>query len=134
MANMIINILVLLLSFTRVFANNSTIHRWAHAKESGLNKTVVNESKILHHDHKDCGLVPIFEKAYKRSIELPPNDSKSKKEGDSRILHGLNAKPGEWPWIVQIKVCKPNSDCEVCTGSLIGSRWLITAGHCVDER
>lgn len=133
---MIINILILLLgSFngvTRVIANNSYNHL-ARANETDLNKTVENESKILHH-HENCGLVPIFEKAYKRSIELPLNDSKSKKDGDFRILHGLNAKPGEWPWIVQIKVCKPNSDCEVCTGTLINSRWIITAGHCVDAR
>lgn len=61
---------------------------------------------------------------------LGPNDS----NGNFRILYGLDAKSGEWPWIVKIDVCQPNGDCEMCTGSLLNDRWLVTAGHCKVEQ
>ena len=85
-----------------------------------------------------CGRVPLYEKRYKLSV----NESFSKNTGDSddhtvekgefRILHGMNAVYGEWPWIVLVKICEP-MNCAKCTGSLLNSRWVLTAGHCVME-
>lgn len=105
-----------------------------------------------------CGQVPVYHKIHRVSIEpdlrlkaLSNNraavtiaDNSSTKttnttelttsdDGNFRILYGLDAKFGEWPWIVKLDVCKPNADCEGCTGSLLNDRWLITAGHCVSE-
>lgn len=81
---------------------------------------------VLYEPNTKCGRVPIFEKQYQRSINetFDPNP-----DGDFRILHGLDAMVGEWPWIARIKEC-PKDGCRSCTGSVLNSRWMITAGHC----
>lgn len=76
-----------------------------------------------------CGTVPIFEKKYSKSVHLEDSSIKASTDG-FRILHGLSARYGEWPWIVRITICEHHKDCKLCTGSLINSRWIITAGHC----
>lgn len=43
----------------------------------------------------------------------------------------LNEFSGEWPWIVRIRKCNSvGEECVMCTGTLLNSRWVITAGHC----
>lgn len=80
----------------------------------------------------DCGIVPLYQKLYNRSM----NETKTETEvdsGDFRILNGLDAVSGEWPWIVKLAYCdEEGSDgaCQTCTGTLVSSRWIISAGHC----
>uniref|UniRef100_A0A6I8SH77 Peptidase S1 domain-containing protein n=1 Tax=Xenopus tropicalis TaxID=8364 RepID=A0A6I8SH77_XENTR len=43
----------------------------------------------------------------------------------SRIVGGVNSRPGMWPWQVYLR--GPNF---FCGGSLITSKWIISAAHC----
>nr|AAP57670.1 ovigerous-hair stripping substance [Chiromantes haematocheir] len=45
-----------------------------------------------------------------------------------RIIGGLLASVGEWPWAV---VVKDKNDVHYCGGVLISSRHILTAGHCI---
>lgn len=77
-----------------------------------------------------CGRVPIYEKLLRRSFNASQYRANSE-DGDFRILFGMDAVHGEWPWIARIEECPSTRDrCVTCTGTLLNSRWLITAGHC----
>ncbi|EDO46802.1 predicted protein, partial [Nematostella vectensis] len=43
-----------------------------------------------------------------------------------RIVGGVVSSEGLWPWQVALLL----NDRQVCAGSLIEARWIITAGHC----
>ncbi|XP_062872584.1 transmembrane protease serine 5 [Trichomycterus rosablanca] len=45
----------------------------------------------------------------------------------SRIVGGVEATPGKWPWQVSLYYSNRHS----CGGSIITSQWIITAAHCV---
>ncbi|XP_043942151.1 serine protease 27-like [Protopterus annectens] len=48
---------------------------------------------------------------------------------NSRIVGGINAQPGEWPWQVSFQ----KSGKHICGGSLISDSWVITAAHCLKD-
>ena len=43
------------------------------------------------------------------------------------IINGDVAKPGAWPWHVQVLV----NGFYICGGSLIRENWVLTAAHCL---
>ena len=52
-----------------------------------------------------------------------------------RIVGGEEAKLGEWPWQVFVKILKGNENSySFCGGSVVAQRWVLTAAHCVVSR
>lgn len=51
----------------------------------------------------------------------------------SRIVGGEHAKPGLWPWQVELLVLQEDKKtfAHRCGGTLIDSEWVVTAAHCV---
>ncbi|CAG0892630.1 unnamed protein product [Cyprideis torosa] len=50
-------------------------------------------------------------------------------ERDSRIVGGVDARPGSFPYLVSIKY-KPKNK-HICGGSLISENFVLTAAHCL---
>ncbi|XP_026527782.1 chymotrypsin-like protease CTRL-1 [Notechis scutatus] len=44
-----------------------------------------------------------------------------------RIINGMDASRGSWPWQVSLQT---NSRFHICGGSLINENWVVTAAHC----
>ena len=44
-----------------------------------------------------------------------------------KVVNGLNAQVGEYPWMVSLKLRGEH----FCGGTLISAEWIMTAAHCV---
>ncbi|KAK9758495.1 Trypsin [Popillia japonica] len=48
---------------------------------------------------------------------------------DPKIVGGADATEGQFPWQVSLRYASNNE--HFCGGSIIRSKWILTAGHCV---
>lgn len=49
-----------------------------------------------------------------------------------QIVGGAYAKPGEWPWQIQLGYFdNTESIPHLCGGSILDHHWIVTAAHCV---
>ncbi|XP_048769949.2 fibrinolytic enzyme, isozyme C-like [Ostrea edulis] len=60
-----------------------------------------------------------------RELALKPKDN------FLRIVNGVEAFPGAWPWQVSLQVYSRGSYNHICGGSLVRANWVVTAAHCV---
>ncbi|XP_020838629.1 chymotrypsin-like elastase family member 3B [Phascolarctos cinereus] len=51
----------------------------------------------------------------------------------SRVVNGEDAVPHSWPWQVSLQYQSSGAYHHTCGGSLIASKWVLTAGHCINK-
>lgn len=59
-----------------------------------------------------------------RPLPAPPACGKPQRL--SRVVGGEDSADAEWPWVVSIQRNRTHH----CAGSLLTSRWAVTAAHC----
>ncbi|KAM5287982.1 transmembrane protease serine 12 [Ctenodactylus gundi] len=52
---------------------------------------------------------------------------------ESRIVGGTEAQVGAWPWLASLQIQDGQVLVHICGGSLVRSRWILTAAHCLKE-
>ncbi|NXW00997.1 FA10 factor, partial [Fregetta grallaria] len=98
---------------------------WQHCRDSSSAFHVVcscAKDYILHEDGKRC-----VQADTRQFVQI--NVSSTLGHSDSRITGGTLCHRGHCPWQVLIRNSK---DIGFCGGSLISSRWVVTAAHCLD--
>ncbi|KAF2895592.1 hypothetical protein ILUMI_10587 [Ignelater luminosus] len=70
---------------------------------------------------------------YVIAVNLLPNRSVCGLHFDRRVVGGKIADPQEFPWMALIEYETKNGKQFLCGGSLINSRYVLTAAHCLEE-
>ncbi|KAE8622089.1 hypothetical protein XENTR_v10005089 [Xenopus tropicalis] len=87
-----------------------------------------------------CGNRPLFDLQHQKQEEKGLNADHGKLSiVDAFIDHlrlgvlhlkELNVDEGEWPWITSIQQQENNTYRHICAGTILNSRWVMTAAHC----
>ena len=56
-----------------------------------------------------------------------------RRKAGSRIVGGIDAPPGSWPWQVLVDYKKEEGP-HWCGGSILTPYWIVTAAHCLDGK
>ncbi|CAG07594.1 unnamed protein product, partial [Tetraodon nigroviridis] len=51
-----------------------------------------------------------------------------------KIVGGVNATAGSWPWQASIHLKVSGSSFHICGGTLINDQWVLTAAHCILDK
>lgn len=71
-------------------------------------------------------IILIFSLAFAAALAASPEGR------NSRIVGGVNAFPGEFPFLVSIQHCFLGCS-HICGGSILNQIWILTAAHCFTE-
>lgn len=77
----------------------------------------------------------IIEEALDNQLEnvIDPNECGQQEFSSGRVVGGIESGNGEWPWLAAIFLHGPKRTEFWCGGSLIGSKYILTAAHCTRD-
>jgi len=54
---------------------------------------------------------------------------------ETRIIGGNQSTTGKWPWQALLFTITPNSGARIfiCGGSVLNTKWILTAAHCIND-
>lgn len=115
------------------------LSQWGTIK-SGLNEWCLQDLNAKsqrvakRHQHKDS-------QNYKKAHEEENSEYKTAYleelcPDETRVVGGEDATANAWPWQVYMSICGTfygMMECNVCGGSIISDRYIISAAHCVPK-